>query len=128
MSVRVHGLREIEIELTHFEHALPDGSAHEVKQALGDIERLWKGFWTHRFAHAPRIHMSITNELTEESRLKVTGVVGPEDGPLTQGFLGAILELGGINSGPHPGGIPASEIVEPKVEEATVAMTERLLP
>jgi len=125
MRITVKGLDE---DIVHFEHAgqeMPQEAKDAVGTALRHIKEGWRKEWNGKFDHAPRIDKSITYE-TKTSGFVVSGEVGPEDDPITQGYLGRILEFGGLHSGPHPGGLPAVLVEEP-IFEANVAEVMRRL-
>lgn len=128
MRVSEHGLDEV---IHSFEQAgarMPEGAHDKVTDALKNIRDEWKHAWTGRFAHAPRIERSISYEMTSKSGFVISGVVGPVDSPVNQGFLGRILELGAEHSGPHPGGYPAADRESPKFEAAVDELLRKLIP
>lgn len=125
MRVTVKGLDGV---IHGFERAaaeLPEGSRAVVSKACLNIKTDWRREWAGKFDHAPRIHKSINYDITTKG-FTITGEVGPEDEPVFQGFLGRILEFGGLHSGPHPGGIPAAEREAPRFEAAVDALLNRL--
>lgn len=105
---------------------LPEGSRAVVSKALLNIKTDWRRAWNGKFDHAPRIHLSISYEITKNGPLVVRGEVGPVDEPYNQGFLAPILEFGGLHSGPHPGGIPAAEAEAPRFEAAVDALLAKV--
>lgn len=130
MTIRVTGLRELEVELSRAaERALPEVAAVVGKGAL-NVKKDWSARWKSEFggkgAHAGRLPYDINYDV-----LTVPGGVRAEigvDKGKKQGPLGNIAEFGSPTSAPHPGGVPALEAEAPRFEAAMVALTERLLP
>lgn len=128
MKVTIHG---DELVIKEFERAgaeLPEGCHNEVKDALQNIRDEWRHEWTGRFRHAPRIHRSITYEITSKGKLTVRGEVGPVDEPVNQGYLGRILTYGAEHSGPHPAGDIAADRESPRFEARVDELLRRLIP
>lgn len=126
MRVTVRGLDGV---IHGFERAgaeMPVGSRQVVSKALLNIKTGWRREWNGKFDHAPRIHLSISYDITKNGPLVIRGEVGPEDEPYNQGFLAPVLEFGGLHSGPHPGGIPAAEAEAPRFEAAVDALLAKL--
>lgn len=103
----------------------------EVRQVLFrgalNIKKDWQRRWS-GIAHAPHIPRSIDYDI-EGSPLAPEAQIGPnrELGPEAQGFLGAILEYGGIHNGPVPGGLPALDQELPRFERALADLSVELL-
>jgi hypothetical protein len=128
MRVTERGLEEVISEFEMAGAKMPEGSKAVVSKALLNIKVDWRRQWAGKFDHAPRIHKSINYDFTSSGPLIISGEVGPEDEPVFQGFLGRILEFGGLHSGPHPGGIPAAERESPKFEAAVNVLMRKLFP
>jgi hypothetical protein len=58
----------------------------------------------------------------------ISSEIGPVDGPALQGFLGAIIEFGGIHSGPIPGLLPSLAEEEPRFAAACDALLAKAFP
>jgi hypothetical protein len=113
----------LEEAITH----VPDGARGVVSKGSLNVKNEWKRSWS-RIAHAPHVGRSISYDITDHGEQGVESEIGPVDDALTQGFLGGILEFGGLHSGPVPGGLPALANEEPKFLKAIEALSEELLP
>ena len=126
MSVEIKGDKELIAYLEHAdERILPDGKRVVSKGALNiknDWRRRWRGI-----AHAPRLPLSISYDLHEDE-VSVWADIGPVDGPQLQGFLGPIIEYGGIHNAPQPGGLLSLQVEQPKYEAAIDALVAKLYP
>lgn len=127
MRVTERGLDTIIAEFSKAATEMPEGARAVVSKACLNIKTDWRREWAGKFEHAPRIHRSINYDIATKG-FTITGQVGPEDEPVFQGFLGAILEFGGIHSGPHPGGFPAADRESPRFEAAVDALLRKLIP
>lgn len=126
-GVKVTGLNEVVIEFeTASRDLLPEVRKVVAKGSL-NIKRDWQREWT-GIRHAPRISRAVTYDTRITARGVVRGDIGPEDSPDNQGFLGRIIEDGGVHNAPHPGGSPALDREAPKFEAAMAAVTRRLTP
>lgn len=77
-------------------------------------------------AHAPHYPKSIGYDprITPEG---FEAVIGPEDSPTDQGFLGPILEFGGAHNSPRNDGGQALETEAPKFKAALEALLGEFL-
>ena len=125
-EVTVTGLTELtrELELSII-GAIP-GAYKVVSKGSLNVKNAWKKSWT-GIAHAPRIPTSISYDMTSNG-FGISSEIGPEDDAYRQGFLGAVLEFGGLHSPPVPGGLPALADEEPKFLVAVEALSKDLLP
>lgn len=107
--------------------ALPLSKAIVSKGAL-NIKKDWQQRWQ-GIAHARALPSSITYD-TRAGRGGgwIEAEIGPVEGPDRQGFLGPIIEFGGIHNAPNPGGLPALEAELPRFEAAINAASRTLLP
>jgi hypothetical protein len=126
VTVSIKGEKELVAEFDAAIKELPPKAKKIVsKGALNvkaDTRRRWRGI-----AHAPRLPLSVSYDLTESAG-EVSAEIGPVDGPALQGFLGAIIEFGGIHSGPNPGLLPSLAAEEPKFAAQCDALLAELLP
>lgn len=121
------GLNELIVAFELADRALvPKVAAVTGRGGLG-IKRDWQRRWS-GIAHAQAIPQSIDYD-THIRATEVRTEVGPNRsrGPHLQGFLGAIIEYGGIHSGPVPGGVPAADAEEPRFERALADLAATLL-
>lgn len=125
-GVKVSGLYEVEAEFRLAAANLLPEVQKVVKKGAVNIKKDWRRTWS-GIRHAPRIGLSIDFDTYVTPRA-VGAVIGPQDRPRNQGFLGRIIEEGGIHNAPHPGGSPALDREAPKFEAALVAVTRRLTP
>jgi len=128
MRITVEGDETVIAEFEKFGAELPEGSKRVVKDALQHIKTDWARDWTGKFRHAPRVHKSISYEITSSGPLVIRGEVGPVDEPVNQGYLGRILTYGAEHSGPHPAGDIAADRESLKFEARVDALLRRLLP
>lgn len=128
MRVSVHGDELVIAEFEKLGAELPEGSKRVVKDALSNIKTEWAHAWTGAFRHAPRVHKSITYEITNKGPLVIRGEVGPVDEPVNQGYLGRILTYGAEHSGPHPAGDIAADRESLRFEAAVDALLRKLIP
>jgi hypothetical protein len=128
VRVSVHGDELVIAEFEKFAAELPEGSKRVVKDALQNIKTEWAHEWTGRFRHAPRVHRSITYEITDKGPLIIRGEVGPVDEPINQGYLGRILAYGAEHSGPHPAGDIAADRETLRFEAAVDNLLRKELP
>ena len=128
MRVEVHGDEQVILAFDRFAAELPEGSKKVVKDALNNIKTEWARDWKGKFAHAPRIHRSITYEITDSGPLVIRGEVGPLDEPVNQGWLGRILTYGAEHSGPHPAGDVAADRESLRYAAAVDAPLNRIEP
>lgn len=130
MTIRVTGLRELEVEMTRAaERMLPEVTAVVSKGALNvkkDWSARWKTEFSHKAAHAGRLPYDINYDVAPRPG-GVSAEIGV-DKSKKQGALGNIAEFGSPTSAPHPGGVPALEAEAPRFEAAMLAVTEKLLP
>lgn len=123
---RVTGLNEFALELdAATSRMLPEVVAVTSKGCL-NIKKSWQQSWK-GIKHAKVLPYSISYDVTVLPG-KVVGDVGPEDTAKKQGFLGGIIEFGGIHNAPRPGGAPALDAEAPRFEAAMLALTAKLLP
>ena len=126
ISVSIQGEKELIAEFDAAIKELPDGAKKVVSKGALNVKSDWRRRW-HGIAHAPRLPLSISYDITE-SATEISAEIGPVDGPALQGFLGAIIEFGGIHSGPIPGGLPSLELEAPRFESACDALLREALP
>ncbi len=86
-----------------------------VKRGAQNIKTDWRAA-SRGIAHAPRYPRSIGYDVIERIR-DVEAVIGPEDSPVNQGFLGQVLEFGGAHNKPRNDGGRALDVEEPKFVE-----------
>ena len=67
-----------------------------VKRGALNVKRAWADS-SRGIKHAPRFPRSISYDVTVRKN-NVEAVIGPDDTPGNQGFLGAILEFGGVHN------------------------------
>lgn len=91
--------------------------ALNIKQ---DWARRWRGL-----GHLPHLPSTVGYDL-ERAAGVISAEIGPDTGKL-QGSVAHIIELGSLNSAPHPGGIPALDAEEPKFIGALEDLGETLL-
>ncbi len=127
VSVSITGDTELIAILEDAITRAPDGARGVVSKGSLNVKNDWKKAWS-RIAHAPRIGRSISYDITDHGEQGVESEIGPVDEALTQGFLGGILEFGGLHSAPVPGGLPALAAEEPKFTKAVEALSVELLP
>lgn len=125
VSASISGDKELIADLDFAAAHVAEQGEKVVSRGSLNIKNDWKRAWS-GIAHAPRIPRSISYDITNDGAT-ITGVTGPEDNAVTQGFLGAILEFGGIHSAPVPGGLPALEAEEPRFVAAVGDLAEKLL-
>lgn len=128
VTVTVTGTRELIADFEHADTEIDPESVKVITKAAVNIKGSWRRAW-HGIRHAPRIGSSISfDDVAEDDDGAIGTEIGPEDGPVLQGFLGPIIEFGGLHSAPHPGGMPALAKEEPRLTAAAEALLERLLP
>lgn len=125
VSVSVRGDKELVAEFDSAVRELPPKARKVVSKGSLNIKSDWRRRW-HGIAHAPRIPLSISYDITEEPG-EIRSEIGPVDGPELQGFLGAIIEFGGIHNAPNPGGLPALQAEEPRFAQQCEALLAELL-
>jgi len=125
-DVTITGLNEVVAELDRAVLGAAPGAAKVVSKGSLNIKNAWKKSWS-GIAHAPRIPTSISYDMTSNG-FGISSEIGPEDDAYRQGFLGAVLEFGGLHSPPVPGGLPALADEEPKFLVAVEALSKDLLP
>ena len=127
MDIIVTGLTELQAALAHAEADVGKETRQVVSRGALQVKKEWQQRWS-RIAHAPHIPRSINYDLTTTGD-GTSADIGPDRalGPELQGFLGSILEYGGIHSGPNPGGLPAIDAEEPRFERAMGDLGESLL-
>ncbi len=126
VSVSIKGEKELVAEFDAAIEALPPEAKKIVSKGSvnikADTRRRWRGI-----AHAPRLPLSVSYDLTESAG-EISSEIGPVDGPALQGFLGGIIEFGGIHNAPRPGLLPALAAEEPKFAQQAEALLAKLLP
>ena len=126
ISVSIQGEKELIAEFDAAIKELPDGAKKVVSKGSLNIKsatrRRWQGI-----AHAPRLPLSVSYDITESAGY-ISSEIGPVDGPALQGFLGAIIEFGGIYSGPNPGLLPSLAEEEPRFAAACDELLAKAFP
>lgn len=126
LGITVTGDKEFERELRHaIEAVTPEARKVLAKGAL-NVKQDWRRQWSN-IKHAPRLPYAIDYDITED-KVALTAEIGPQDGPVNQGFLGPIIEYGGIHNAPNPGGQPALDREAPRLEAELEKLSEELLP
>jgi hypothetical protein len=124
-GVRVEGVDALTESFDRIVGEIPKTLQGVVKRGAQNIKTDWRRRWS-GIKHAPRLPYSITYD-THVSGSRVWAEIGPVDGPEKQGFLGRIIEYGGIHSGPIPGGIPAADAEAPRFERAVADAVAELV-
>jgi hypothetical protein len=96
-----------------------------VKKGANNIKNDWRES-ARGIDHAPRYPRSISYDVTARKN-DVEAVIGPEDSPENQGFLGRILEFGGAHNTPRNDGGRALDVEEPKFEAAMADIAGRTI-
>ena len=86
-----------------------------VKRGAQNIKTDWRAA-SQGIKHAPRYPRSIGYDVIERTN-NVEAVIGPDDSPGNQGFLGPILEFGGAHNAPRNDGGMALDAEEPRFVE-----------
>jgi hypothetical protein len=97
-----------------------------VSKGAVNIKTDWRAAWK-GIKHAPRLPLSISYDITE-SDSEIVAEIGPVEGPQLQGFLGPIIEFGGIHNAPIPGGLPALQAEEPRFAEQCDVLLGKAFP
>jgi len=126
VSVTVTGLTEVTKEIEAAVLGVMPGALAVVSKGSLNVKNEWKKAWA-GIAHAPRVPASISYEIAKDHS-GIASEIGPEDDAYRQGFLGGILEFGGLNSPPIPGGLPALANEEPRFLLAIDGLSKALLP
>ena len=126
ISVSIRGEKELIAEFDAAIRDLPPNARKVVARGAFNVKREWRRRWQ-GIAHAPRLPYSITYDTTESAG-EISAEIGPVDGPALQGFLGAIIEFGGIHNAPNPGGLPALELEEPRFAEQCDILLAKVFP
>jgi hypothetical protein len=126
VSVSIRGEKELVAEFDAAIKELPPKAKKIVAKGSVQIKADWRRRWR-GIAHAPRLPLSISYDITESAG-EISSEIGPVDGPALQGFLGAIIEFGGIHNAPNPGGLPSLAAEEPKFAAQCDALLAELLP
>lgn len=87
-----------------------------VRKGATNVKRDWR-LASQGIAHAPRYPRSIGFDIVRRA-LSTEAVIGPEDSPVNQGFLGPILEFGGAHNAPRDDGGQAMALEEPRFVQA----------
>lgn len=124
--MKVTGLNEFVLELDAATSRMIPETTAVVKKGCLNIKNDWRGRWG-GIKHAKALPYSISYDVAVLPG-RIVGDVGPEDVAKKQGFLGGIIEFGGIHNAPRPGGAPALDAEAPKFEAALLALTVKLLP
>lgn len=125
-SVSIRGNDELIAELEAATGGALPGARQVVSKGALNVKTDWRRLWS-GIKHAPHIPRSIDYDLESDTD-GASAQIGPQDDPVTQGFLGAILEYGGIHNAPVPGGQPAFDAEQPRFEAAADALLRKLLP
>jgi hypothetical protein len=91
-----------------------------AERVRADWAQRWSGM-----AHAPALPAAVTKDV-----FPLPGSVRAEIGPdksRRQGALGNLLEFGSVHNAPRPGGLPALQAEEPRLEAALEALSASLL-
>lgn len=126
VTVSIQGEKELIAEFQTAAKELPPRAKKVVEKGSVNIKTDWRKRWD-GIAHAPRLPLSVSYDITEGEGF-ITSEIGPVEGPELQGFLGPIIEFGGIHSGPIPGGLPSLEEEEPKFAAQCDELLAELLP
>ena len=126
VKVSIVGERELVAEFEDARVFTRSEAKKVVSKGALNIKSEWRRRWR-GIAHAPRLPLSISYDITDAADM-ISAEIGPVDGPALQGFLGAIIEFGGIHSGPIPGGLPSLELEAPRFESACDALLREALP
>lgn len=125
ISASISGDKELIADLEAAAADVASEGEKVVSKGALNVKNDWKRAWS-SIKHAPHIPRSISYDISNDGA-EISAVIGPEDDPVTQGYLGAILEFGGIHSGPVPGGLPAAAAEEPRFAAAVADLAEKLL-
>ncbi|MGW3854738.1 hypothetical protein [Micromonospora arida] len=124
MSVEEYGFRELAADLASAAEAAPDEAEKVVKKGALNVKngavRRVRGL--SNLPHYPR---AIGYDVTRAGSV-TEAIVGPDTDKL-QGSLGHIVELGSVNSAPHPHMMPAADEEEPKFTKAMEDLAVRLV-
>lgn len=113
MSVRTTGLKEWLADLERAPDAVLDEAEKVTSKGALQIKRGWAQRWT-GLAHLPHLPRTVGYDPYREGDT-VGAVIGPDPDKL-QGSIAHMIELGSVNSAPHPGGFPALEAEAPNYE------------
>lgn len=124
MTVEHHGFRELAADLASAAEAAPDEAEKVVKRGALNVKngavRRVRGL-----GHLPHYPRAIGYDADRQGAI-TEAIVGPDtDKP--QGSLGHIVELGSVNSAPHPHMMPAADDEEPKFAKAMEDLAVRLI-
>ena len=126
ISVSIQGEKELVAEFEDARVFTRSEAKKVVSKGSVNIKsatrRRWRGI-----KHAPRLPLSVSYDMTEGEGF-ISSVIGPVDGPALQGFLGGIIEFGGIHSGPIPGLLPSLAEEEPRFAAACDALLAKAFP
>lgn len=128
-GVRVTGLRELEVELSAAAVKVLPETMKVFGQGALNIKKDWQKTWRalrHKGSHIKGLPNAISYDV-----FPLPGAVRAEIGPdlyRRQGWIGHEIEFGSPTSAPHPGGAPAADAEEPRLEAAMLALTVKLMP
>jgi len=124
IEIRVTGDAELIAQLdSALSRAVPEVTA-VVEQGATNVKTDWVRAWS-GFRHAPKLAAAVTSDVYALPG-SVRAEIGPDKGK-RQGALGNLVEFGSINNPPHPGGLPALQAEEPRLETALSELAERLI-
>lgn len=126
VTVSIKGENELVAEFEDARVFTRSEAKKVVSKGALNVKSEWRRRWR-GIAHAPRLPLSISYDITEAAD-EIRAEIGPVDGPALQGFLGAIIEFGGIHNAPIPGGLPALQAEEPRFAEQCDALLAKAFP
>ena len=124
-DVRVEGVDGLAASFDRIAAEIPKTLQGVVKKGAQNIKDDWRRRWSH-IAHAPRLRRAVTYDV-HVNKSRIWAEIGPVEGPELQGFLGPIIEYGGIHNAPIPGGVPASDAEAPRFERAIADAVDGLV-